>query len=367
MRRRQWTEILLPVGDEPPTEFRVFAKGTNESVKGPALFDEAGASAVMAAYEQHGVDIAIDLEHLSLDTYSPNYDPDARGWCKLAIRNGELWAVDVKWTEDGAERLRSKRQRYVSPAFYVDDEERVVELLNIAICAMPATHEAPPLVAATTRYRNTMPEDEEMAAARAQLLRQLMGLEEGASDEEMSKALAEMGPDEMMSALTRACEMIESSAATRAEGGDNEDAEIASAARSITKRSAGREVVAHLRALSDSASTTKRLTAEVADLRQRQLTSDLREIVRDNPKRIASPKQEAYVLSLRSVEEARAYVETLPEVVVDPVRQQSKPSESPDEIKLTESDRAVIKLTGTDPDKFLAAKKRDAERRLRSN
>ena len=135
-----------------PTLFRIFGAGWNESTKGRVLFDEQAAADVMAKYAEHGVDIAIDLEHLSLDTESRAFDPDARGWCRLALRDGELWAVDVKWTPDGQVRLSERRQRYVSPAFWTDREtKRVTEITNIAITAMPATHGAQALVAASKR------------------------------------------------------------------------------------------------------------------------------------------------------------------------------------------------------------------------
>lgn len=139
-------------GDALPTEFRIFAAGVNETSKGPSLFDAEAAKAVMAAYEKHGVDLMIDLNHDSLgDARMTRADAeDARGWFKLELRNGELWAVDVKWTDDGAERLRSKKQRYISPAFFQDEKSgRVEEIVNVAICAMPATHGAAPLVAAS--------------------------------------------------------------------------------------------------------------------------------------------------------------------------------------------------------------------------
>lgn len=138
-------------GDSPPSEFRIFRAGENESSKGVFLFDDVAARAVMAAFERHGADLMIDLEHLSLESTveSRNFDPDARGWGRLAIRNGELWAVQVKWTPDGEARLREKRQRYISPAFEFDSEtKRVTSLLNIAITALPATDRLAPLVAA---------------------------------------------------------------------------------------------------------------------------------------------------------------------------------------------------------------------------
>jgi hypothetical protein len=138
-------------GGAPPTEFRIFKAGENASTKGAFIFDEQAAAAVMAAYSAHGVEKPIDLEHLSLDPDGVNYDPDARGWCKLALRDGELWAVDVRWNTDGARRLGEKLQRYISPAFDVDADGRIVSVLNIAITALPATHQTPALVAASAR------------------------------------------------------------------------------------------------------------------------------------------------------------------------------------------------------------------------
>src|SRR6185295_17430879 len=106
-------------GDTPPSEFRIFAAGENATTKGIFVFNEQAARDVMASYEAHGIDVMIDLEHLSLESseQSRNFDPDARGWCKLELRNGELWATGVTWTPDGETRLREKRQRYISPAF----------------------------------------------------------------------------------------------------------------------------------------------------------------------------------------------------------------------------------------------------------
>ena len=145
---------LLALGDDGqlPTEFRLFKKGWNDTEKGSLLFDDTAAKSVMEAYKAWGVDLMIDLEHQSLD--GKGADPtarDARGWCRLELRpDGSLWACDVKWTPDGAARLQEKRQRYVSPACDVDPEtKRVTKMINVAITAIPATHNTPALVAAS--------------------------------------------------------------------------------------------------------------------------------------------------------------------------------------------------------------------------
>jgi len=141
-------------GGELPTEFRLFVKGWNETENGRFLFDDAAAKSVMAAYKSWGVDVMIDLEHGMLEVEPGAPDPtarDARGWCALELRpDGSLWAVDVRWTPDGAQRLEQKRQRYISPAFETDPKtKRVVQIINVAITALPATHKTPALVAAS--------------------------------------------------------------------------------------------------------------------------------------------------------------------------------------------------------------------------
>jgi hypothetical protein len=146
--------FAIPVevgGDKPlPTEFRLFKYGWNEAEHDSCRFDERAEQATMTAYQSHGVDKMIDLEHLSLDPRSLNFNPDAMGWCKLEVRNGELWAVGVEWTPEGADRLKCKKQRYISPAFIYDTENecRVEKLINVALTALPASHDMPALLSA---------------------------------------------------------------------------------------------------------------------------------------------------------------------------------------------------------------------------
>ncbi len=136
----------------PPTEFRIFRAGINDSTKGEFLFDEQAAQLVIADFQRGGVDMIADLEHLSLDSDSPNFDPDARAHFRLEVRNGELWACGVSWTPDGQRRLAEKTQRYISPVVKRDkDTKRVLAIRNVALVAQPATYEAQPLVAASKR------------------------------------------------------------------------------------------------------------------------------------------------------------------------------------------------------------------------
>lgn len=148
--------IIKLGGLKPPTSFRLFKAGKNTTTKGTFIFDAEAAKAVMADFASRGVDLPIDVEHQSLD--AAHADPtarDARGWFALEVRNGELWATKVRWAPDGEARLREKRQRYISPAFAVDAAGRVLSITNAALVTMPATHDTPALIAASTRLGDT--------------------------------------------------------------------------------------------------------------------------------------------------------------------------------------------------------------------
>ncbi|OFV82000.1 MAG: hypothetical protein A2Y78_00250 [Acidobacteria bacterium RBG_13_68_16] len=136
-------------GGALPSEFRIFAAGLNRSTKGEHVLDAEALAACLRAFAEGGVDLPIDLEHdsLSHEARAARSDAgDARGWFRLAARDGELWAVDVTWTSDGIRRLADRTQRYISPAFRTDESGRVVEIVNVALCAQPATLGAQPLV-----------------------------------------------------------------------------------------------------------------------------------------------------------------------------------------------------------------------------
>jgi phage I-like protein len=138
--------------DEPPREFRIFTAGEVDTVKGKFLFDEAAAKSVMAEYAAHGIDVMLDYDHASL---GPAIDPaqagKAAGWCNLEIRDGELWAVNIRWTDPAAEALKRKEWRFMSPAFSTDEEGRITSLLNVAITNLPATRKLEPLMAASVK------------------------------------------------------------------------------------------------------------------------------------------------------------------------------------------------------------------------
>lgn len=142
---------VLLSGEEPPSEFQLFTAGTVETTKGTFVFDEACVASVMSEYRAHGIDLMIDYDHASLAGVSldPATAGKAAGWFNLEVRNGELWAVNVRWTESAAKALRAKEWRFMSPAFQTEGN-RIVSVMNVALTNLPATRQLSPLVAASS-------------------------------------------------------------------------------------------------------------------------------------------------------------------------------------------------------------------------
>ena len=151
------TTVTLTAGSALPTEFKIFSSGKVETTKGTFIFDAAAAKSVMAEYQAHAIDLMIDYDHASISPLSldPSMSGKAAGWFQLAVRNGELWAIGVRWTPGAAAQLRAKEWRYMSPAF-ATEATRITSLLNVAITNLPATRRLEPLMAAN-KGRPTMP------------------------------------------------------------------------------------------------------------------------------------------------------------------------------------------------------------------
>ncbi len=153
--------IALPDGEDPPTEFRIFTVGVNETEKGPFLWDEVAAALCMAFWKGKGVDLSMDWEHQALA--EPPVEAPASAWWVPEIRDGELWATNVRWTPRADQQIRNKEYRYFSPAFtFEPDSRRPDRIINAALTNIPAMDLIAPLVAATATAADNAKENENM-------------------------------------------------------------------------------------------------------------------------------------------------------------------------------------------------------------
>ncbi len=355
MKKKQARITLSSVATStPPTEFRIFKRGVNPTSKGDFVFDDEAAKLVMAAYRKAGTDIMLDLEHLSLDSDGENYDPDAYGWCKLEVRNGELWAVAVTWTEEGAARLRSKKSRYISPAFhFLTDSGRVTEIYNIAICAVPATYETPALVAASKRVGKkigTLTVEVEKMDIKAILA--ALGLKEDATTEDALAAIKALtdGEGEPDGDETTADDEDETD-----DGEDASTSRVASAVKGLPPK-AQAEILA-------AVASNKVLNARLAKLEKETANSARDALIAANVDKL--PKELEGWANEQSVKTLSTYF-----AKATPVRKDAATPPkhiagggSTGEVTLTPEDLKVAKLTGQTPEAFLADKKKVIEKR----
>lgn len=127
----------------------------------PFFVDRESLAAIIEAWRRRGNDLVVDYEHQTLNgTEAP-----AAGWIKeLEARDDGLWAR-VEWTDRARRYLESREYRYFSPVVKLDEERRVMELLNVALTNFPAISQLTPL-AARADYQSLAVWDVEIMADR---------------------------------------------------------------------------------------------------------------------------------------------------------------------------------------------------------
>jgi len=147
----------LPEGEAPPTEFKMLSAGVNHTEKGDFVFDADAAEACMSFWGGKGVELSFDYEHQSLQ--DPPIEAPAAGWWTPEVRDGALYATNIRWTARAAKYLSAKEYRYFSPAFNFDKETgQVLRIINCALTNNPAMDNIAPLVRASANTKeNDMP------------------------------------------------------------------------------------------------------------------------------------------------------------------------------------------------------------------
>ncbi|WP_165919186.1 phage protease [Sulfuritortus calidifontis] len=102
--------------------------------RGPYTLD---IEAVLAAFEQGGIDLPIDYDHQTLEADGKSGPVPAAGWIKeLQAREGALWGR-VEWTPRAAGLIADKEYRYLSPVFRHDKQGRVLSIEGAGLTHYP--------------------------------------------------------------------------------------------------------------------------------------------------------------------------------------------------------------------------------------
>ena len=126
-----------------PETITVLPLGHVVSSKGEFDVDEGSFQAMKAQIAQRGVDLVVDYEHQTLK----GVEAPAAGWVKeLKLEDGNIVAV-VEWTPLGAEYLKNKEYRYLSPVVNVRKmDNKAIGLHSLALTNTPAIENMTPIV-----------------------------------------------------------------------------------------------------------------------------------------------------------------------------------------------------------------------------
>lgn len=146
-------------GKEAPSEFLLLVPGVWKGYRDAAGNQQTISitpSDIQAAYDFHRArkqrnparDLVLDYEHQTLT----GGEAPAAAWFDLAIRDGMLYATNVRWTDRAKKMVENGEYRYVSPVFKhnaLDKETGQtvrMAVFNAALTNEPFLDELPPLV-----------------------------------------------------------------------------------------------------------------------------------------------------------------------------------------------------------------------------
>lgn len=165
-----------------PDTISVLPIGHVVSSKGEFDVDGESFKAMKNQIAQRGVDLVVDYEHQSLK----GVEAPAAGWVKeLKLEDGQIKAV-VEWTPRGAEYLKNKEYRYLSPVVNVRKvDSKATGLHSLALTNTPAIEGMAPIVN-SENYSNVEGGEKHMDMKK---LAALLGLGEDATEEQIMEAL----------------------------------------------------------------------------------------------------------------------------------------------------------------------------------
>lgn len=168
-----------------PEEIKILPMGYVHSQKGDFMVDDQSFELMQKQFKGRGLDLVIDYEHQTLaDVQAP-----AAGWIKELKKGPDAIIAKVEWTERGAEYLKNKEYRYLSPVVLVGKKDKKARVLHsAALTNTPAIDGMFPVINAVNI--DDLDDIEGGITMDLKELAKLLGLPEDATEEEVKKAAA---------------------------------------------------------------------------------------------------------------------------------------------------------------------------------
>lgn len=196
-------QVFLAENGEPPEWIMLVPAGDKIRARDGRTFSNAEPQAVVDAFNADSLDMPIDWNHAE-EKKAPKGDPaPASGWVdKMEVRAGAIWGR-VEWTPKGAESLRAKESRYISPAMALDKVTRVVKELSSAGLVNSPALDMPALAHTESEKTGDAQED----TMKLKELLAMLGLPEDGTMEQAKAALDKLKADPAAELVTMKTEL----------------------------------------------------------------------------------------------------------------------------------------------------------------
>jgi phage I-like protein len=136
------------LGGEPPPKVLLFPAGRWTLAEGDSLITDAESfRSVIANFEQRGVLVVFDYEHMTIDEFrKPGELPIAAGFITSLEVTDDGLVGSVTWTDKAAQHIAAGEYLYHSPvAIYDKNTRRVIALHSCALTNTPRTNDQKPI------------------------------------------------------------------------------------------------------------------------------------------------------------------------------------------------------------------------------
>lgn len=330
---------LLPAGE--------FRASDGRPKDAPAWHIDAEiAAALIAKVDARANRLVLDYEHQTLLAADNGHPAPAAGWFKkLEWREGDgLYAVDVEWTARAAAMIEAGEYLYISPVFSYDKKTgAVVRLVNAALTNNPALDG---MDAVAAKFLTLETQEESLTMDIEELLNQLRW---------MLNMPALATAEEITAELQKAVDFIKAAPAAAAANFNlvefltSKDTEIA--ALKIAAPDLAKYVPVEI--MTDLRNQVAALTAQING----KTVGDLVDVALSDGRLLPAQESWARDLGESNLAALTGYLDTAqPIVALNGTQTNGRKPEAEDGDVLSESDLAICKNMGIDPEAYKKTK-----------
>jgi len=331
---------LVPKGD---------ASGLVEALDGRNFYNKKPQD-VVDAFNADPRDLPLDWEH-STEIRSPDGLPSpAAAWIdKMEVRNGgEIWGHVREWTPKGAESVKTKEYRYISPAFLFEKATKLItDIISAGLVNRPALN-MPAIARSKSQKRSQAQARAEDTMDRKELIKKL-GLAEDATDEQILAALDELkaGPQAKIEELTAELE----TARTKLKDTETELANARDANPALDEFVPRADYDA---AIARAKTAEDKIKSNEQDAHQKTVDAEIDAALKAG--KIVPATKDFYVATCSTkegLEQFRSFVKTAP-TVADPSKLETDPPPiTSDDTKVSREEEEIMKTMGMTREEYL--------------